>query len=228
MVSQLAKTYPRIPDKVWWGLRRQFMRAMPTAVSTSYLETILKVTTGTARQILSNLEYLGLVDSAGKPTPLANDWRHDASYAAACEQMLTAVYPQELRDIASPPEVERSVVQDWFARKLMTGSEAARQMGAVYVLLAEADPAGEAKSARPSSGSSAAKRSESRATSRPVREKRESSRETGGREKQETSDGFSQPQLQIAIQVNIDPAMSPEQIEAVFASMKKHFYQSEG
>ena len=36
--------------------------------------------------------------------------------------------------------------------------------------------------------------------------------------------GFERPRPQIAVQINIAPEMTAEQIDQVFASMSKHFY----
>ena len=36
------------------------------------------------------------------------------------------------------------------------------------------------------------------------------------------------PRPQIAVQINISPDMSPEQIDTVFASMARHFYSDTG
>lgn len=217
--SQSTKSYPRLPDKVWWGLRKQFTRAVPATVTPSYLASVLSVTESTARQVLSNLQSLQLVDEAGKPTSLANDWRHDQTYAAACSQMLTAVYPQELLDIASPPDVDRATVQDWLMRKLMTGAEAARQMAALYVLIAQGDPNAEGKTASTAAGGA-------RRTVGAKPAARSSSGSARVRRTEPDAGAFklALPTPQIAVQVNIDPAMTPEQIETIFASMARHLY----
>jgi hypothetical protein len=132
--------YPRIPEKNWWDLRRQFVQSPPREVTAGYLRTVLNVSESFARQIAAHLRTLGLVDDQGRPTPLASDWRDDHGYAEACKQMREAVYPSELLSALAPPNPQVEAVRRWFAGHANVGSESARQMATVYLLLCEADP----------------------------------------------------------------------------------------
>lgn len=90
-------SYPMIPENNWWSMRNQFSKTLPSTVSVNYLKTLLALATDqAARNILSPLKSLGILDDDGHPTDLANLWRTDSTYGKACETMLNAIYPPEL------------------------------------------------------------------------------------------------------------------------------------
>lgn len=100
------------------------------------MATVLQVEEQPARQYISYLRQLGLIDSQNKPTQLAEDWRHDENYADVCRRILEATYPRELIDIAPPPSPSRERVTQYIMRRYKLGEGAAKNKAAQYMLLA--------------------------------------------------------------------------------------------
>ncbi|MGD9934247.1 MAG: DUF5343 domain-containing protein [Dehalococcoidia bacterium] len=216
-------SYPRLPDSRWWALRNHFKRTVPKEVTPNLVASVLGIKPASAGGVLVALKQLGLLDQAGTPTSLANDWRDDSRYSEACRAILESVYPQELLDVAPPPAPDRALVQGWFARALQTGQENARQLAAMYVLIASGKvPDDSAKPATKSALPAAA----------PARSGRGSQLGGGtdvGRgqrrsQGEHAAERPAAPKLQVAIQVNISPDLTPEQIDQVFKSMADHLY----
>jgi hypothetical protein len=227
-----GRGFPKIPAKNWWELRRRFQRAMPNQVTPSYLQTVLAVKEGHAKNLIPQLQTIGLIDEDGKPTPLANEWRTDEGYASACQKVVSSVYPQGLRDAVPPAEPNRPAAANWFMREKGVGEGTASQMASFYILVSEADPAAgkatppaqPAKQARRSGQSQ--KETKSASQQRTVAEKRttdghapaeDGGRGSGARE--------STPALHIDVQIHIPSDATPNQIDAIFASMAKHLYR---
>jgi hypothetical protein len=226
-----TRSFPMLPTTAWWQLRSRFQRSLPAKVDPQYVETVLGVSAKSARNTTPALRTLGLIDDDGRPTPLANDWRTDEGYANACEQMLADVYPPALRDAVPPDEPDRAAAERWFIRERRVGQGAARQMAALYALVAERDASGAENQRAP--------RSDRGGGERRPRETRnaESTRRTTTRERltsrppspAEPPAGDSQrsasPSLHIDVQVHVPSDATPEQIEAIFSSMAKHLYK---
>lgn len=222
MTSENVHVFPRIAEVRWWAIRTNFKRAMPSKLTTAIVETWLNIQGSSVATLLKALRDIGLIDEAGVPTDLAYDWRDDPKYAAACAAMLKAVYPQELLDAVPPATATRDEAQVWFQRYLKTGAENARQLATTYVLVANADLTA-ASTERPNSeGKPKAAKS---TNTRTLRSKPEAKSETTKEKVQEVASRLAPPMPQIAVQVNIDPSMTPEQIEQVFESMARHFYK---
>ena len=67
--------YPMISEKSWWQLRNQFKKTIPSVVNVSYLKSLLSLNSDqSARNILSPLRQMGIIDADGKPQPRATDW----------------------------------------------------------------------------------------------------------------------------------------------------------
>ena len=217
MEATLEKTiYPYIPAKRWWELRARFNQSWPSAVTSSYLQSILSIGEGHAQNMLSDLQQIGLVDSDGKPTELANDWRSDESYARVCEILLTEHYPAELREAFPPPNPDRQGVTRWFQRNLKLGHKAADKLASFYSLLCRGDFAEqERRAARPS----AARSNSNGAGTATVRSpKRLPSQERAVR----THGGSGH----VALHIQVSTDSTPEQIDAVFQSLRKHLLDS--
>lgn len=213
-----GNAYPKLPDSRWWTLRDHFKRTMPTKVTPNLVATVLKIAPSSAGGVVAALRDLGLVDDTGAPTDLANDWRHDETYASACSQMLEATYPEELREALPSPNPDRAHVQAWFARALKTGQENARQMAALYVLIAGKNIKADVKE-RPLRATAPSAPKGTVANRTPDRSGANSRASHRGRESE-----LPLPQLQVAVQVNIHPDLTPEQIDQVFRSMAEHLY----
>ncbi|MPZ99008.1 MAG: hypothetical protein GEU80_06640 [Dehalococcoidia bacterium] len=184
-----------------------------------YVASVLKQKEESARQVVRNLKAAGLVEEDGTPTEIANDWRDDERYGEACGAML-AVYPQELREIAPGPKPDRDVVKNWFMRARKVGSGAATNMASTYLLIASADLGRQKDAPRRATASGT-----SAGGGDPKTPARKGVKQTG---QVVEHHGLSLPQAQIAVQINIDPTMTADQIDLVFASMAKHLYGSRG
>src|SRR5713226_8469040 len=91
-VETRRRTYPAIPAKVWWELRRRFQRTKPGQVTPNYLQTVLSIQEGHARNLIPQLKAASLIDDDGKPTVLANGWRTDEGYSDACRRIVDTTY----------------------------------------------------------------------------------------------------------------------------------------
>lgn len=141
--NDARKSYPKIPAKNWWDLRRRFQQSPPKAVDADYLMTVLGLSSqGAAANVLAPLKTVGLISEDGTPTARAHDWRDDDSYPKVCRSILQDVYPAVLLDLFPPPDPDPVGLKSWFARNAGVGSAAASQMAAFYRLLSEADPKG--------------------------------------------------------------------------------------
>jgi len=132
---------PHISSGVWWTVRQRFNRSMPGNVDNAYLSSILGGKESSARVYRNKLISMGLVDrDTGKPTPLANKWRDDDSYQAACHEILDYAAPKELLS-AFPPtdQPEFETIKRWFKNKAEMGENAAASSASFYILLADAD-----------------------------------------------------------------------------------------
>jgi len=53
------KTYPRIPTKNWWDLRRKFVQSPPRQVTADYVQSVLGVEEGAASNLIPPLKAVG-------------------------------------------------------------------------------------------------------------------------------------------------------------------------
>ncbi len=231
------KVYPRIPSKNWWDLRKKAIQSPPKQVTASYLQTVLEIGEGAARNLLPGLRTVGLIDDNGESTPLMNDWRDDEHYPEVCKNIFEKIYPEELRSALPGPKPDRNQVKRWFARQTSTGDAAANQMAAFYVLLCEPDPK------KANDESSSASKGKTAQLKKPTRRNKGeqilSSSPRGTLPYQATlretsttlpetpfrSNGI--PSLHIDIQIHISADASADQIDQVFSSMGKHLYGKE-
>lgn len=171
--------------------------------------------------IVTPMKRLGLVDDDGGLTPLGNKWRVDASYADACDEIIAAVYPDELATLTNgdgAPDADQ--VKTWFDHKGF-GESNARNMANTYILIARKDvpepPASEpAKKTPPKKSPKATKKATPKAVESPAQPQPIAPPVTPP-----SQDG---PSLHIDIQIHIPADADPEQIDQIFASMTKHLY----
>ena len=194
------------------------MTSFPGSVTASYLSTVLNLKEGAAKQVLGNLKKLGLVDEAGNTTDLANRWRDDEQYASVCTEILEVAYPEELRQAVPGPTPDQASAARWFQQSHRLGQGAANNAARTYVLVASADLEQKQKKGKGSGGAAKA----AKAVDPPKRKARRSL--PNGDASSGVEPSLPLPVPQIAVQVNISPDMTPDQIESVFASMAKHFY----
>lgn len=104
--EEKRRSFPSIPNSNWWDLRNRFKQSVPAKVDPDYIQAVLGVGEGHAKNLIPQLTALGLIGEDGKPTELAMDWRDDGTYADACAGVRGKMYPQGLQD-ALPPAQSR-------------------------------------------------------------------------------------------------------------------------
>jgi Family of unknown function (DUF5343) len=225
------RSYPYLSTNVWAELRSRFQRSLPQKVTSSYLQNALGFSSEkAAKNLLPQLRALGLIDADGAPTDLAQRYRLDSDYEAACQEMLRAVYPDELRDLYPGPNDDVAAVGLWFMRATGGGQASATIQARFYMALTSGKLPTAERNARtatpPGTGSTptpAARGNTKAVTPKP---ERESDTKAEGKGDQEfTPDGL--PGLHLDVQIHLDASASVEQIDAVFASMAKHLYGRE-
>lgn len=165
------------------------------------------------------MKRLGLIDDEGKPTDLANDWRLDNKYSSSCDAMIKSVYPQELLDLFTDANVDRISARNWFM-EMGVGQGAADKMVALFSLLKSGEIK-DIKSAAPKQSKVVTKKNPNNTTSQ--------ANVTQSSQKEDCDPPAkhiqtNRPNLHIDLQIHISPESTPEQIEAIFASMEKHLY----
>nr|WP_325301431.1 DUF5343 domain-containing protein [uncultured Oscillibacter sp.] len=216
MAEQTSNGFPMISEKNWWTLRDKFKASLPAAATPNYIKTLLTLSSDSSANsnVITPMKRLGLLDDDNKPTPLANDWRLDNKYKEACNIMVEQVYPQELLDLFPDSEVDRATARNWFMGKGV-GQGAADKMVALFILL-KSGSIKEKKTATPV-------RENKKPTKPKTKEDQEAPVEIKVNSSQEGKSSI-RPNLHIDLQIHISPDSTPEQIDAIFASMAKHLY----
>lgn len=228
-----AKTYPKISRKTWWLLRERLKKAMPSAISTTYIISLTQMAEASARaNVVGPLRELGLTDEANKPTPLAERWRHDDEYKSVCHEIRQNIYPHDLIEAFDNPDpAQRDSIKTWFMKNGQVGESAARMYTDTYMLLSEADTT--MPNDNPSTPAAARTHRQQKTTTRKSQEHSSSTRldSTSGTppasNHQQADEHSSQhhrrmPAIHIDVQVHISPDTPAEQIDRIFESMAKH------
>jgi len=231
-MAEEKKTYPMLPVAHWWTLRKKFKQSIPGVVTDSYLSTVLSMQAGSARgNVLPYLKTLGIIDEEGKTGERAKRWRDDEHYTEVCREIRKEVYPQELSEAVPDPVKDRTKVERWFAQKTGSGTVAVRKMAVLYGVIATADASKQPEQER-------GERAKKTAQDRPKQnaEKREPAAPSPRAPAPATpalvhaaqSQSSATPQgpgIYINMEVHISADSTPDQIDAIFASMGKHIYR---
>ena len=214
MTDERKESYPAIPAKHWWTLRKRFQQSIPSNVTPGFLATTLDMQEKSAKSnIIPSLVTMGIIDREGKPTERATRWRDDVEYPDVCREIRGELYPQELLDAVPGPPVDRPAVERWFAARKKVGQIGAKRFAVVYELLATGTlPEGPESPPPPAKAKSAvAGKAKGGASDKPAI-------------RQEEPTGLSDvaPSIHIDIQIHISPDAEPDQIDQIFASMAKH------
>jgi Family of unknown function (DUF5343) len=227
MADEEKKSFPMLPIGHWWTLRKKFKQSIPGVVTDGYLAAVLKMGANSARaNVLPFLKTLGIIEKDGKTGERAKQWRDDGRYASVCKEILADVYPQELLDAVSNPS-ERSEAESWFAHETGAGEAAVARMAVLYLLLLAGDaskaPDEKAERARPErkqavvAAGPAARGPASAAAAPAIAAARGSSNPPPN--SQLTG-------ININLEIHISSDATPDQIDAIFASMAKHIYKT--
>ena len=90
-----------ISARNWWDLRRRFRQSIPEKVDADFLQSALGVDERRAKDLISQLLALGMIEESGAPSDLAIQWRDDGGYPAACRRTAAPLSPSPPRRIAS-------------------------------------------------------------------------------------------------------------------------------
>lgn len=222
---------PQFPIKVWWTLRKKFQGRLPTVVDNSYLASMLDLTQGSAGVYVGHMRAVGLIDEAGKPTKLANDWRLDESYKKACKTIISEIVPEGLMNVSPPDSPSKSAAESWLMRDWGIGKGTAIKIARFYFLLCDGDPTKEeqmgprATTSTTSTSTANSKKAKSKDKPEKAKSKGKSEVDPATKTARVSVDG---PSVNIKIDVNISPDATTEQIEAVFKSMARHFNSGDG
>lgn len=221
--------YPQIPSTVWWGVRAVFQRSPSATVDERLLSVQLGVQEAAARAYLNELRGVGIISEDGKATPLALKWRLDGSYSEAVNELVEAVYPEQLVHLAPPGEAERQKVVSWFQHEGL-GQGAAGNKAATYMLLSSPTP-NEAPRAAPKNGggdSAPSKRTQRKmAGARAPKDTPPAPADNGQGVANPTVKGRSEAfPLNVNVQIHISADAGTEQIESIFQAMRRYLYDA--
>lgn len=218
-------SYPMLPPKNWWMLRKRFQQSIPAKVTAGYLSTVLGITEKSAQaNVLPFLKALGIIDEEEKPTQLANKWRFDENYKEVCDTILKEVYPQELLDALPGPIDDKTPVERWFANKTGFGARAAGRMANLYVLISEADPTKTDVAPKPRALKTTPKKTKAikSGKSKVLKLPKEAIPEPEPTVTFQSPTISNLPSIHIDVQIHLSPESPPEQIDKVFESIAKH------
>lgn len=220
-MAEQNNSYPMISEKNWWTIRDKFKSTVPSVVSPNYVKTLLTMSSDNSANsnVISPLKRLGLIDDENKPTALAYDWRLDNKYADICKTLVSNVYPTELLDLFPDTDIDRTTARNWFMGQGV-GQGAADKMVALFILL----KSGEIKDKKPTT-----KKTTTPTKPKNVQDKSNTNKASTPVSRidvtqEDKASSVNRPNLHIDLQIHISPDSTPEQIEAIFASMAKHLY----
>lgn len=219
------QSFPQIPSTVWWGMRASLQKSPRARYDEGMLAATLSVQTTASRQYLAELKRVGILDDEGKATELAGRWRMDDSYGDAVTELASANYPESLVTIAPPGEADRQRVVNWFMTQGL-GEGSARNKASTYLLITSLEPgaaaqsAGKAPSAPRRDATTNLKPTRSRSTSKENRS--ETNSQDGGEDQSRASGKQGLMPLNVNVQIHISADATNDQIESIFASMRKY------
>jgi hypothetical protein len=230
-MAEEQKTYPMLPVAHWWALRKKFKQSIPGVVTDSYLSTVLSMAVNSARgNILPYLKTLGIIDEEGKTGERARRWRDDEHYGEVCKEIQKEVYPAELPEAVPDPVEDRKKVERWFAQKTGLGTVAVGRMAVLYGVIATADaskqPDQERGERTKKDGKDNPKKTAKVELASPIPGTTVPAAPFPAHDAQSQQSAAPQaPGIYINLQVHISADSTPDQIDAIFASMAKHIYK---
>jgi hypothetical protein len=224
-------SYPKVGSAAWRQLRARAASTPSTKFTSPYVATLLNMGTpdSAANNVVLPMRRLGLLEEDGSLSALGQKWRNDSTYAEACQEILDAVYPDELASLTDGGgRPDKALVATWLQHQGL-GESNARQMAATYVLIAskeisngttaESDSGGGRR--RPQKTAVKGKKSSSKNGS--IEAPRVPEEEEEQRREDSQNSGF--PNVHLDIQIHIPATATPDQIDQIFASMARHLYQ---
>jgi hypothetical protein len=221
--------YPQIPSTVWWGVRSILQRTPNVTIDERFLGVQLNVQEAAARAYIAELTHVGILTEEGKATALAQKWRLDETYPEAVKELVSSAYPEGLLNVAG--DLDRSKIVSWFQRAGL-GQGAAGNKAATF-LLVSSPKANEAPSRTSAQGVreggarvAAAVRGAAAPAGNPALTRRErpaQSEDAHTRLRSPSADTFP---LNVNVQIHISADAGSEQIESIFAAMRRYLYDA--
>lgn len=211
--------FPQIPATVWWGIRSIMSRTPNAVFDERFLAIQLNVQEVAAKQYVTELTSVGILNDDKRATPLALEWRLDASYHDAAEMLVKNNYPQALIDLAPHTEGDRQKATSFFMREGL-GQGAAGNKAATYFLIGASSPNESPARGIPKLKSSSGVSNE---TAEP-RARRSAVNKRGSEQGRRSAhlaktDGIP---LNVNVQIHISADAGTDQIEAIFSAMKRY------
>ena len=221
MADKVEKVrYPQIPTTVWWGVRAILNRTPNTTLDERTLAIQLKVQEAAAKQYIGELIQVGILDEDKRATPLALRWRLDTTYPEAVSEILRNVYPEALIDLAPPDDGDRQKAVSWFLHEGL-GQGAAGNKASTYFMIGSPAP-NESPIRKDEKLKKPAGNREASAVSRQAFTQKG---EKAGKGRDRTgTDGIP---LNVNVQSHISADASSEQIESIFAAMRRYLYDQQ-
>jgi hypothetical protein len=214
-------SYPQIPSTVWWGVRNILKRTPGTAIDERTLGVELNVQETAARQYVGELKRVGILSDENKATSVAQKWRHDETYGEAVDELLRAVYPEGLTNIAPRGAADRQKIISWFTREGF-GTGTAANKAATYLLISSESP-----NEPPARGNSGQQKTP---TKQPQYNQRNAVSQATKHPTVRTEEAPRRPAstglmpLNINVQIHISADASGAQIESIFGAMRRYLY----
>lgn len=207
--------YPQLPKGVWRGVWSILRKTPSRKLDEMALSAELGVQPTAAKAYAREFMKLGILDEEYRPTVLANRWRQDGEDAEIIKQILDSSYPEDLRDLAPVGDIDRGKIIRWFMNGGL-GEGSAKNRAATYIMLSEGIGEDASIPTRPTQRNNAPKQNDEKGAGRVA------SRAKPAAASPEAQGGFT-PELAVNVQIHISADATSDQIEAIFASMKRHF-----
>jgi hypothetical protein len=207
--------FPQIPGTVWWGVRAILNKTPNATVNERFLSVQLGVQEVAAKQYISELVSVGILNEDNRATPLANKWRLESTYRTAVDELMEAVYPEGLRHIAPYGEGDRLKAMNWFQQEGL-GEGSAKNRAATYFLIGTKDP----NEAPPRVALNRNSSEELVAVGSKKRVAKFDPKPTVTRTKN-PADAIP---LNVNVQIHISADAGTEQIESIFSAMRRYLY----
>jgi hypothetical protein len=227
-----TQQYPKVSERAWRKLRAKSAAAPSTKFTPAVVATALGMADpkSALSNVIAGMRRLGIFDDDGTLTARGNKWRVDASYAAACDEILNEVYPAELAGFTTGDgSPDAAAIKTWFQHQGF-GDSNAGNMANTYAFVASRmvpeAPTAEGRAA-PTKKAATAKSTQRRQTrsTRPdsggENEQDGDKPEDSGRGRDDSGRG---PSVHLDIQIHIPADATAEQVDTIFASMAKHLY----
>jgi hypothetical protein len=221
---QEKNSYPMLSVTVWHKLRQQFKKKIPSAITNSYLASILGISEGSARtNVVAPLKLLGFIEEGNKAnTDLIVEFRDDGKYPKFCEKLVSETYPDDLTDAFPDSSSDKTQIQNWFMTTGV-GQAAAKRAAAFYYELLLANPDKEVKESTAKPKIAKPKDKATPASKQPKQNEKTKESNEGNLAKLNQQLGTKNNMtINLNIQLTVPETTDEEVYNKFFEAMKKH------